>query len=266
MVAGRLDALRRVAAAVATPLVPLKGIELAFSYYRSPTERPMSDVDVLVTGDFRATIRALAEAGFATRGAGWSAHAVTPPSSSFEVDVHRIALPPAMGALRTSVIVRESRRDTATYGVPVLRPCPEHLLLHLCGNCVKDRLVARDTFAKDVAAVVPHVDPKRFARLAREARLSGTAYLALDLGGELALDGTGASAQPLLDALALTAARRKSLRGLRRAIEGMKSSPELSYALARASCDGFVLPATSVLLSLARAVRDRVRGTPSWMS
>jgi hypothetical protein len=258
LLGGQLAALQSVARACSVDLVPLKGMELAFGYYASPSERPMYDVDVFVPNGFSAAVERLLRAGFVERGHGVTARVFVPPSSSIEVDVHRRLLPPAMGALSAAAVVREGRIDRTTFGVPVTRMCAEHLLLHLCGNRTKDCFHerSRDVFARDVSVVVPHVDPSRFQALAREARLSGTAFMALS---ELA------AASALREALAIHPLRARQLLWMRDAILRSRRWPELAYALARASCDGVALPFATIALSLVRAARDRVRGTPRWM-
>ena len=64
---GQLDLAARVSALLAARglrMLPLKGAALAESSYSSVAERPMADVDVLALDQWRASVRALEEAGF----------------------------------------------------------------------------------------------------------------------------------------------------------------------------------------------------------
>src|SRR5689334_16802572 len=83
-----LHVFRQFVADVRAPVVPLKGIELAFGYYPSPAARPMSDVDVLLAaGDFDRAITRLCRMGYRRAGPEWSAVSLSvPPARVSKVD------------------------------------------------------------------------------------------------------------------------------------------------------------------------------------
>lgn len=57
--------LRRVLAGAGIPVLPLKGVDLAFATYPDPSCRPMSDVDLLVSpDDYRGAVEVLRAEGF----------------------------------------------------------------------------------------------------------------------------------------------------------------------------------------------------------
>jgi hypothetical protein len=175
--------------------VVLKGAGLATSVYRDPVERNYGDIDLLLAHDeIDRALAALGGHGFRVPGAeaveaGYREHhfhvRVGRPDG-FIVELHWAvtrAIEPFH--LDAAAFLAESVVVPGPLGMRV--PRPEHALLHIVAECVRDgfdrltRLVDVDR----IVARAPAMDWRALERMAREARLLPTLALALELGHDM---------------------------------------------------------------------------------
>ncbi|MBI3928935.1 MAG: nucleotidyltransferase family protein [Armatimonadetes bacterium] len=168
--AGHLSELARIGDALQSAglrALILKGASLLGECYRDLAARPMGDLDLLVRPEDRGPVRV------ALRKLGYRPGDVSLVGPGAMVDLHtRLmgweSVRPEVSAYRfPQDRLWQSARQTAFPAI--LRLAPEHQALHLAVHALKhgyERLL----WLVDLALVLPHADPERLAREAREAR------------------------------------------------------------------------------------------------
>ena len=176
------DAVRVLNAASIVPM-PTKGALLQHIVYRDPSERMISDVDVLLPrGRFDEAAAALARAGYVFFPETRTAMRAIGPHGRLEIDLHRRPFPRHLFALSAEVIFSRARVDEALFGARVAVPTPLDLYGMLVGNFTKGRHTARDSaqardfaavaerFELDPAAIAAHLEAHGFAADPAHAR------------------------------------------------------------------------------------------------
>ncbi len=139
-----------------TPML-LKGALFQRTLYHSASERPLSDVDVLVPeGTFVRAVQALVRAGFIAFPNRQGMHEVElrTPDLPIPVDLHRSLFGAARYALTTRQLFLRSRLDTTLYGVPLHVPAALDQLAHLIGHCASEHGPVEPKHARDLALLV----------------------------------------------------------------------------------------------------------------
>jgi hypothetical protein len=193
-------------------VVPVKGCLLARRFYDDPTDRPVSDCDLVVLGiSSHALSRKLTTAGW--RVADWSNDSNVVDMSHPEIpgiraDLHTRPLPLGYGAVSAAWLAEGSREDTTLFGAPVLIPDDRKLLVHLLGNILRDHIThARPHTSVDVINVIAKspFSVSDFAHTIRDARLRLGCWAALE---HVAATTREVRATSLQEALELTATER----------------------------------------------------------
>jgi hypothetical protein len=207
---GQLDLAARVdglLAARGLRSLPLKGAAVAESLYASPAERPMADVDILALDDWRSSVRALEEAGFACAERADHAWSFADPATRSLVELHRsVTSCPDVFRLDADALWSRAR---ARPGQVRRVPSAEDLLVQIAQHALFQhagvlwlvqwldlrRLLERDP-----------PDPARLAQAARESR--ATLCVQAALSAAAAIVGAPIPAAPAAEAdvpLALSA-------------------------------------------------------------
>jgi hypothetical protein len=120
------------------PVMPLKGVWLHQFVYTNPSERRISDVDLLVP-EARYD-----DAGHVLRAAGWrctiwNTYEATfrSPRYPLSVDLHCALFPSGAFNMPTAELFRRGRHDSETFGVELVSPDPRDVFAHLVGHFVK---------------------------------------------------------------------------------------------------------------------------------
>ncbi len=128
------------------PLIPLKGACLDLWVYPRPGLRPMSDLDVLIPGaDTARAAAVMLDMGYrcdkplvedvTVLQEVHHLPAFTHPTRHTHVEVHG-TLASAQRSFVQSETIWKHAQPAEINGVPVLRLCPEHLLMHVCWHGV----------------------------------------------------------------------------------------------------------------------------------
>lgn len=192
-------------------VMPIKGALYARTLYADPTERPLSDVDlVLLRPGVREGIRRLVRAGFAVRSFSSDLHVelTTLRIPGLSLDLHHAPLSAGYGAMTAAWLAHDAREDTSLFGARVLVPTAPRLLAITLGAIVRDHLDrSAPHAAHDVDALLhrANLSIDDAARAIADARFRRGAWAALAWTRRLcpspALDA-------LSDALALSAVER----------------------------------------------------------
>ncbi|HET9955195.1 MAG TPA: nucleotidyltransferase family protein [Polyangiaceae bacterium] len=172
------------------PVMPLKGVLFQRLLYADPTERLLSDVDVLVPeSEFEVAIQALRDASFCAPRVGRSLVEVALRSpKGLDVDLHRRLFSPARYRLETDAVFRRATRDDRLLGVPLYIAHPLDTAAHLIGKFVSDHVVA-DSLKRlrELLLWVEHCDiqPEALASHLDAHGLSRAARYALGCGNEV---------------------------------------------------------------------------------
>lgn len=123
------------------PVMPVKGALLQHWLYEDPSERPLTDVDILVRPeDFEKAVETLLSLGY-RRGAGSSIGAVVLRTPfGLALDLHPRLFDRARYRFATRDIFARSTEDEALYGVPVRLPSALDAYAHLIGKLGSDHL------------------------------------------------------------------------------------------------------------------------------
>lgn len=183
--AGRatLRAAAQVLATRALPVMPLKGIWLQQFVYADPSERTITDVDVLVPESrYAEAIATLREAGWEAGSSRMSETAMHGPGLPLPLDLHRRLY--ARGAFRmaSDQLFARGTPDRSAFDVDLVLPDPRDVFAHLIGHFVKSRGAAdgdnhelRDLplvatrFELDPSATARHLEQCGLARASRYA-------------------------------------------------------------------------------------------------
>jgi hypothetical protein len=188
--------LARLSAGGLEPLV-LKGPALRHTIYEQSVERHFGDFDLLFEpAELERTFEIVREAGYRFPGsperfAGYRAthfHVIFRHPDRFVAEVHwALSKPASPFRLDPEAFRRRSRRVGGSAGGTLRVPCPEHLLLHMAHENLRDsfsrlvRLVDLDR----IVASTPGLDWDEIVSEARRGGLRALLGLSLDLASEL---------------------------------------------------------------------------------
>lgn len=136
--------------------MPVKGALLQHWLYDDPTERPLTDVDLLVPPeDFQRAVQQLESAGYREAGRSSVGAIVMRTPLGITLDLHPRLFDRARYRLPTDELFVRSTEDHALFGASVRLPSPLDVYAHLIGK-----------FGSD------HLDMRSAARLEEIARMS----------------------------------------------------------------------------------------------
>lgn len=152
-------------------LMPLKGVLLAALGIVDPAERPISDVDVIVSGVSLPTAAArLAQRGFGLADVPLARGylSLAAPARGYpSLDLHTRLLPLGLGTLSVADLKAGSTRRADLFGFPVAVPSMCALAAHSLANIIKDHVVkALPHNAEDLAALLRRLTPAELTELA----------------------------------------------------------------------------------------------------
>ncbi len=145
LVASELVAdVARALGSVGIPVMPVKGALLQHWLYRSPHERPLSDVDLLVPPRrFAQAVLRLESRGY-RRAAGSGVGAVVMETPfALALDLHPTLFDRARYRFPTEALFARSVVDDTLYGTRVCLPSELDVYAHLVGKVASDHLDAR---------------------------------------------------------------------------------------------------------------------------
>lgn len=135
-----LETGARVLGQHSIPIMPLKGIWLQQFVYADPSERPITDVDVLVPdAQYARALTALRDAGWAVCGANAAETALRSPTWPLPLDVHRALFVRTGFDMPSHALFERGTVDEHAFGVRVVSPDPLDVFAHLVGHFVKSR-------------------------------------------------------------------------------------------------------------------------------
>jgi hypothetical protein len=139
------DVARRLAEP-GIPVMPVKGALLQHWLYDDPSERLLSDVDLLVRPeDFGRAIERLESEGY-RRAAGSGVGAIVMQTPlGLALDLHPRLFDSARYRLPTDELFARSSEDSDLFGATVRLPSPLDVYAHLIGKFGSDHLDARST-------------------------------------------------------------------------------------------------------------------------
>lgn len=120
------------------PVLPLKGVWLQQLVYREPSDRLITDVDVLVPQHaYRRAQHALMQSGWQRQVEDVAESSFVAPGLPLPLDLHQGLY--TRGAFRTSLatMFERARSDSEVFGCSVLLPDPLDVLSHLVGHALK---------------------------------------------------------------------------------------------------------------------------------
>lgn len=125
-------------------ILPMKGVLLQHWLYEDPSERPMTDVDLLVRPtDLERATRALCRAGYRPTGHESVGGLVFGTRFGLPLDLHPHLFDPARYRMSTDDVFQRATTDTALFGEAVSIPSPLDVYAHLVGKFGSDHLTAR---------------------------------------------------------------------------------------------------------------------------
>lgn len=134
-------------------VMPVKGALLQHWLYDDPTERPLTDVDLLVLPvDLEEAVKQLESAGYRTLARPSFGPVVLQTPFGLALDLHPSLFDAARYRLRTRDLFVRSTEDTRLYGVRVRLPSPLDVYAHLIGKFGSDHLDGRATGRLDEIA------------------------------------------------------------------------------------------------------------------
>lgn len=163
--------------------LPVKGILLAHQVYEDPVDRPMVDVDLLVSWrNFPNVLRV-------ARAAGWRTFWDSRILGSANLVVHGVPIdvaasvgPPGTSAVGVSAFLERATTRVEPLGFPHLQiEWHDHTLL-MAIDAFKDKLACKPWSREDLVrlAEAPSFDPVKLVALARAARLETMLSLVAD--------------------------------------------------------------------------------------
>jgi hypothetical protein len=175
-------------------MMPLKGIWLQELAYADPSERPITDVDVLVAErHYTLALSSLRAAGWTYLGSNVSEASLRAPGLPLPLDLHRRLFSRGAFRMPSTELFERGTRDRDVYGVEVMLPHALDVLAHLVGHFVKsrggpdsERVQMRDFgVVAAAAALEPSVAARHLERcgVARAARYALRCAEAYDRGG-----------------------------------------------------------------------------------
>ncbi|MCA9529107.1 MAG: nucleotidyltransferase family protein [Myxococcales bacterium] len=161
-------------------LMPIKGVLLQRWVYDDPSERAITDVDLLVAPGRLPEARLLLEGrGYEAIEEGWQLAAVLRTPFGIGLDLHQRLFDQARYRLDEHEVFRRGSRNNSLFGVDVVLQDPLDVYAHLLGKLASDHFAAApDRAVRDLvrvgehAALGPEAVAERLERsgLARAAR------------------------------------------------------------------------------------------------
>lgn len=134
-------------------VMPVKGALLQHWLYDDPTERPLTDVDILIRPEeFERAVETLTSAGYRPVAGSAIGALVFLTPFGLALDLHPRLFDRARYRFSPHEIFARSTKDDALYGVPVRLPAPLDAYAHLIGKFGSDHLDARSTGRLDEIA------------------------------------------------------------------------------------------------------------------
>jgi hypothetical protein len=138
-------------------VMPLKGIWLQQLVYAEPSQRAITDVDVLVPEQrYGDACAALLEAGWSCDGGNVSESSYRAPGLPLPLDLHKRLYSRAAFRMRSAELFERGRPDTDLFGVALTLPDPVDVLAHLIGHALKSQagLTSSDVAFRDIPLLV----------------------------------------------------------------------------------------------------------------
>lgn len=161
------DVARKLAAP-GIPVMPVKGALLQYWLYDDPTERPMTDVDLLVRPDaLERAVKQLESEGYRTAARPSAGAVMMQTPFGFVLDLHPTLFDAARYRLPTNELFARGTEDSILFGTSVRLPSPLDVYAHLIGKLGSDHLDARATARLDeIARMARRLDapPETVAR------------------------------------------------------------------------------------------------------
>jgi hypothetical protein len=130
--------------------MPVKGALLQHWLYDEPSERPLTDVDLVVRPqDLRRAVAQLESAGYRRAGRSSIGAIIMQTPLGLALDLHPRLFDRARYCLPTEDLFARSAEDHALYGASVRLPAPLDVYAHLIGKLGSDHLDARSTARLD---------------------------------------------------------------------------------------------------------------------
>ncbi len=164
------------------PSLAVKGAVTAYTLYDAPTDRPLGDVDLRVRpSDVARAARAFADEGWSV--ADWKPAygAFVAQRGTVAVDVESVLGAPGLCALPVETMLGRAARGPS--GLDALVPELHDHALVITMNVFKDKLTLAFPWAvEDALRIVeaPGFDARRFAALARSAKVTGLTWIVAD--------------------------------------------------------------------------------------
>jgi hypothetical protein len=134
-------------------VMPVKGALLQHWLYDDPTERPLTDVDLLVLPvNLETAVDRLESAGYCSRMRPSFGPVVLQTPFGLALDLHPSLFDAARYRMHTEDLFARSTEDTRLYGVRVQVPSPPDVYAHLIGKFGSDHLDGRATGRLDEIA------------------------------------------------------------------------------------------------------------------
>lgn len=125
-------------------VMPLKGVLLQHWLYEDPSERPLTDVDLLVRPwDLREAVERLEAAGYRTVGRSGIGAMVMQTPFGLALDLHCRLFDSARYRIPTDDLFARSSEDHVLFGAAVRLPAPLDVYAHLVGKVGSDHLDSR---------------------------------------------------------------------------------------------------------------------------
>jgi hypothetical protein len=199
-----LDEAVRLLGAEHIPVMPLKGIWLQQQVYADPSDRQITDVDILVPEeDYAAAANVLRSAGW--RCSCWNVWEATLRSPHFPlaIDLHCSLFPSNAFNMPTADLFRRGRRDVETFGLELVLPDPRDVFAHLVGHFVKSQGgVSESRIGTDLAKLghAFHLEPRALAQHLEACGMARAARFALAIAAGSDTTGFCQAVAAMLDA------------------------------------------------------------------
>lgn len=178
------DVARRLARS-GIEVMPVKGALLQHWLYDDPSERPLTDVDLLVRpDDFGTAVARLETAGYQRTRHGSVGGSVMRTPFGLALDLHSQLFDHARYRMPTRDLFVRSAADDVLYGASVRIPSVRDVYAHLIGKFGSDHLDARATARLDeIARTAARIDasPEAVARHLRHCGMRRVSRYALPL-------------------------------------------------------------------------------------
>jgi hypothetical protein len=148
------------------PVMPLKGVLLAYWLYENPASRLGGDIDLLVPEEsFSKALGALSEHGFQWKFSSLSGRecTLTVGNPRIEVDLHRALFARGRFRVNTRDLFARGNEDQSLYSGKVVLPDPYDVYAHLIGHAASDHVAKLSARTKmDLSLIVErfHLNPK----------------------------------------------------------------------------------------------------------